>query len=828
MAVNVSIEINGRRLVLPPKVKLRRERHNPAIEPNKILGEFVHSIDIPVKGNEVALDFIHTIEAPGGLVEITGARLWIGAQLLIGTLVLHRADVVKHSGTIRADFASNGFDFDIKTTMIHELDLPEYNLGETTDDIRAAAKAACTAEDSDFRFPSFRNDGFFTAEENPPLFKDWDEPGGPPWSYSIWGKVTALKRCILNLYDAENEEFPANFKLHDTDVPAEFRPVNLITLVPCFHLHVIVRSVFESLGYRVTGDFFRHSQVQKVLLTSNYSLEKYVGKTGYARAGNYHFISYPDVNVHVWRAQNDTQYNLYNALPNNNTNEILNLIELVNNESGTGALDYLWHTVVINDKTTGVFQDEDGLITMQDGSPWFTYTVSDTGETDVLFFAFEMYFSFLEKGTHRVPIKINRIDGGGSDVLGIRTIEFDSGGAGRQPAHIKGEWEFSGIAPGDKIWIQVGDPVRDPDLASNPGDHGDLFRYVDLTFYTYSGSKDVNIFDGAIKMKNHIPHWSVSDLLTNLRKAFALDIRPDYVKKTISLNFSKNQFSREAHPLPFAPAAYQKEFTKPKKLIFQYPSRTPLEGNVPDEAVEEIELESPDFSIWSVEPFVVDKEMVDHRVNAVYKSVMGDGAFLPRFYWDRVGEMDISETFGSETGNEIVVNPAISPTEMERIEEYNAFYPWYDWAGSVHSFWPIILPSISEPGQKPGMEITGTGPQPRMMFWLGMQPMSTDWLYPCASPWGINYDNEDLTGLSLAWNGEKGLFETFWKDLARLMIYGTPYEIDVYGSQEEIDALINNRKVYDQAQEFIIASSYEEPEGSMVHAHLKLLKIERQ
>src|SRR5690554_5204761 len=62
--MGILITVQGRELLLPRRFSIEWEENNYAFDEDSIYGDYSIPIDIPTKGNEEALNFIHEMTSP--------------------------------------------------------------------------------------------------------------------------------------------------------------------------------------------------------------------------------------------------------------------------------------------------------------------------------------------------------------------------------------------------------------------------------------------------------------------------------------------------------------------------------------------------------------------------------------------------------------------------------------------------------------------------------------------------------------------------------------------------------------------------------------------
>ncbi|MDJ1468153.1 hypothetical protein [Xanthocytophaga flava] len=91
-----------------------------------------------------------------------------------------------------------------------------------------------------------------------------------------------------------------------------------------------------------------------------------------------------------------------------------------------------------------------------------------------------------------------------------------------------------------------------------------------------------------------------------------------------------------------------------------------------------------------------------------------------------------------------------------------------------------------------------TDAQPRLLFWYGMSNDTQGKLYPKAS--NVSPDGN----YSLQWNGEKGLYNTFWKDWIAFQKRSRRLEIPVTLRPEDLTSLDLKKKVHIRGNDYLI------------------------
>jgi hypothetical protein len=238
----IGIKVNSKYLELFPKTKVALEFNNSVFDDEVIQGELTLPFDIPVEGNGKLLGFFSELLLAQRAHTYSPAPFYFNQNRLYPG-ILDLLAISKDSAQASLRLNMSGLTSMYK--KLSELDLGEYFVGATQDDVLAFADAQWSMQyddGADFNFPMIYNPDFYNGNNT-------DYEG------------------FMN-----NFEVSAGFKKNTT--------TNRNTLVPmAFMMHVLNKG-FEDSGYTLLEEGFIADPVQRrLILYNNYALDRIVTGT---------------------------------------------------------------------------------------------------------------------------------------------------------------------------------------------------------------------------------------------------------------------------------------------------------------------------------------------------------------------------------------------------------------------------------------------------------------------------------------------------------------------------------------------------------------------
>ena len=261
----LQIIVNGQQLALYSDTTLNIELNNAIFNSDTIDGDICYAFDIPIRGNELALQYSHS-------AYISGARTFSCLLLIDGLAIIAGKLIVRQSDydTFSADIVCNPYPDgwpkqsvrkDFTETVIvgtdyatHQRKWKEYLL-------------ATTAATADIKFGLHRNEKNYGSDNE--FFGNWNG--------SIQKKL--VNRLYLKSNGTIADELSIPFirlfnKLNviqgDENTTVD---MNQFCFCPQIRLRKALRQVLESAGYNVDGTFFTDSTLNNVFLQSMVALD---------------------------------------------------------------------------------------------------------------------------------------------------------------------------------------------------------------------------------------------------------------------------------------------------------------------------------------------------------------------------------------------------------------------------------------------------------------------------------------------------------------------------------------------------------------------------
>jgi hypothetical protein len=251
-----------------------------------------------------------------------------------------------------------------------------------------------------------------------------------------------------------------------------------------------------------------------------------------------------------------------------------------------------------------------------------------------------------------------------------------------------------------------------------------------------------------LNLADHMPEATCMDFLNALRQTFALEFFIDSERKEVVSKFLKDVLN-DSPQVQLSKVIPDPEIMVEEEQGFEFSFSWDGADEYPQDPDNNSVYEDyGTFARFADLPWPTAENQTATILNTgeIYISYADEEAegFLK---WKIAGHIFKDLTLGNGS---ISVSPPAAPVLMGS-ESYKSS-PWFACA------------KIAQPGFSMAFE---TGQQPcglRFMLWHGLDPASGKTLASCT---GIRGDGSMLTDFNLAWQGEKGLYETFWKRWAQ-------------------------------------------------------------
>jgi hypothetical protein len=228
-----AIFLNNIPLVLPKGLELEWEENNSAFDSGFENGSITLPVELPIKGNELALGFASELDSSIEGQNYEGLKMMSRGNLQ--AIVSMKVMEVNYPDTISLVFVATNFFIDHGSTLLNEIGMPNITLGANDTEVLAAMKAAKDGSEL-YCFPPVSAPTFYDGKDG--------------FSTNV---NTNFYEIVSNLYET-NSDYS--------------KPV-----VPFFFLTKLVRYVFETLGYTVKGSFFYTPEFQQITISLMASMD---------------------------------------------------------------------------------------------------------------------------------------------------------------------------------------------------------------------------------------------------------------------------------------------------------------------------------------------------------------------------------------------------------------------------------------------------------------------------------------------------------------------------------------------------------------------------
>ncbi len=473
-----SIKIGSLYVVLDDNSTLSLERNNPLFATELLPGDWSLPFTVPdCPTNDIIFNLpkdianIYPFEADYNAQLYIGDKLYSNGRINVTRTEKGRYNLVFGNEISRLKSAIEG-------KKLNEFDYGGVRtFGTTSDDIIAHAKDTVLADPLvyDYVFPTIYNDTFYgEAQVNNPYYL-----------------------LMLNVYNAAGAAFKKNV-IVTTESAA-----NKYALAPQPYLQYIIKRIFAAAGFLLAGDFMNDSEMKKLLVYSNYAIDKKTAVTHHSKA----ILStgYTDDSGLV-------------IFDNDSTGGGTDLDNDYNNATGEYTIPEAgYYTIKAVIDLTQILPRVNDLATDRID---YTITLKKNGSTVET----AAFFSFWD-----TPYTINKTFSGyftAPDIGAVLTIEFS----------VTITPLFGGTTP---FTVNI--------LPNT--------TYVDFTVLSQS---ELNKFNNDINVANHVPDMLATDFLISIFGTLLIKMKPDAATNTINLNYadkavkatSHNDLTKIARPYP--------------------------------------------------------------------------------------------------------------------------------------------------------------------------------------------------------------------------------------------------------------------------------------
>lgn len=601
-----ALKVGSRYVVLDNDSTLSLEINNPLFETDLLPGDWSLPFTVPDHPeNDITFNLPKDISNVELFEQDYDADLYIGGTLYsLGRINVTRAENGRYSLVFGSEVSR--LKAALENKKLNEFDYGGVRtFGTTSDHIIAHAKTTALADplDYDYTFPSIYNDLFYGSSQQ-------DNP------YYLY---------FLNTYDAAGAAYKKNV------VVTTESAANKYTLAPQPYLQYILKQLFSAAGFILKGDFIDDAQMQKLLVYSNYSLDKKTSVTHHSKA-------------------------------------IL----------GTGYTDDSGLIIFDNDSTgDGTDPDNDydtttGEYTIPEAGYYSVRAVIDITQilprandlaTDKIDYTLTFKRNGVAHGTYssfvywNVPFTIDKTFTGffpGTDIGAILTIEFS---VTRTPL-------FGGTTP---LTVNLL-----PDTT-----------YFDVTILSQS---ELNKFSNDINIANHVPDMLATDFVLSIFEILLIKMKPLKGTNIIELNYADEIINNPAYnnltPIARPNPSIEKEKPEGNTYNFDFPTSDFYVKNnfIAQTGLEELTAVDKYSDLPAAKPntFIRIK-----NVNHIYKTFFNEGTGL--YDWQYASD-NYYEFIKPDGANE--VKPSLSPVIMREqlMLSVNGLYPAFGEEGSSLAF----------------------------------------------------------------------------------------------------------------------------------------------
>ncbi len=288
----LTIKIEDVVLGIDPTTKLRFEINSTLFDSEAIPGSYICPFDIPVKGNDV----FNNAE----FIEINRTFKKYECSIYLNDFLLFTGELLLNSSkpkVYRCSVILTGISSDFPEQKLNELNFGEHitysSLPAYADEVNSMP-----VQDSICAFPVIHNTNMYGSSDDltlSPANKEYGQitSGGGP-----------LEGKYINHYNWDSNCYPFNNIQNWDDTFAD----NAFVMIPQFKLVYIVKKIFESIGYSVTGDFFTDEFIARLLFINYFAADE-KWKHFYVAAGSDPMLSDQSINgafVQTIQFENDS------------------------------------------------------------------------------------------------------------------------------------------------------------------------------------------------------------------------------------------------------------------------------------------------------------------------------------------------------------------------------------------------------------------------------------------------------------------------------------------------------------------------------------------
>ncbi len=695
------VKINGQFLVLNP-LRVTFEIENSIFSDDIIFSGFSIPGEAPVcEENNRILAYGYKLNIREKVKQYPCEFYFKGLSVFFGTFNLLETSKKSY----RWNISISGLSAELLDKKLTDLDYGDpYLLGDTTIAIyeKLETMAGQFYPDIPICFPQTENTLFYE-------------------SYQDQNSANADFKGYLNAWKTSTQKY---WKNHIIQAPAQD---NIQAFVPWVFTQFILKRIFSTAGWSVTGTFVNDPELSQHILYSGRALDK-TTDVGFFRGKT------PGINM--------TPQTLF---PENT-----------------------WHNINVEE-----VEDPDNRFSLGKYETPFPHAGSGVNEIGYFEFLFEFRARFATPGNVLVPTElwfglVFDSDPPGSETI-IENIPQDTYDGTEYRIAIKSRW-FPVSRAGEKFKLLVR-------YLQPPGtDVGGNISFKEIQIKAVSLSS-FNLIENEVDIRKFVPDLSVRDFIKNLRDNFALTFTPKLATKEIIIDYFQPKLTAMPNNIT-AKALYEYNSTLRENEQYEFSfawddtDQTEKDNFRTSESYQYIgEYPSENLLPPAATP---NKFALVLNQNRFFVTVRNPVTQLIswQYFSDNFKPLQIGD------GKLVEIKPQMRPVFMTgKVTDVQE---------SFRS--NFIKPLIKAKGNSPCFGLGIENPQPlKMAFWRGLQLSFADQLYPMASPYRFLDDGSEEYNVSLTWHEPNfGLFDRHWKQIAYAFSNTEIVEMDAMLNTAEI------------------------------------------
>jgi hypothetical protein len=695
------VKINGEFLVVNP-LRVTFEIENSIFSDDVIFTGFSIPGEAPVcEINNRILSFGYKLNLKEKIKQYPCEFYFKGLTVFFGTFNLLETSRKSY----RWNISISGLSAELLDKKLSELDYgKDFFLGETTEDIYA------TLNDMANQFyPKIPI--CFPVTENTLFYG----------SYQDQNSANPDFKGYLNAWKSNSQEYWQN------NIIQASTQDNIQSFVPWVFTQFILRRIFATAGWSVTGTFVNDPELSQHVIYSGRALDR-TREIGFFRGKT------PGINM--------TPQTLY---PKDT-----------------------WHTINVQE-----LEDSDNRFDLGKYEVPFPHGGSGINQIGYFEFLFDFKARFATPGQIFVTTELwFGILFDGDPVSSTETVENvlpDSYDGTEYRIAVKSKWLPVSRA-GEKFRLMVKySQAQGTDVAGS-------LTLKDIQIKAVSLSS-LNLLEPSVAINRFVPDITVRDFIKNLRDVFALTFTPKLATKEVVVDYYQPKLTALPNNLTHkALYEYNSTIEGSTEYIFSFAWGDNDETEKDNFKTTESYLYLGTFSTENDLPpaFAPNKVALVLNQNRFFITVKNPTTQLIawRYFSDNFQPLRTGEGEAKE------IKPALRPVFMigKSTDVQESFRVSY------------IKPIIKTKGNSPCYGLGLENGQPlKMAFWRGLQPMETKKYYPMATPYRYLNDGQAIFDMSLTWDEPNyGLFDRHWKQIVNALKNTEMVEMDAMLDTAEI------------------------------------------